>query len=119
MDIQCFLDKANTTFDPFIFESGQCHTFALAFKKRFGGKLLALMRRDAEDGLEWYSHMIVLLDNECFDIHGKDADESWCENFPEDDEFDDILIEEDGLDDFLANFDCSINKNILDQLLNL
>jgi len=119
MNIQCFLEKANTTFDPTIFEHGQCHTFALAFLKRFGGKLIAIIRHDASDDLDWYSHMVVQIDRDLYDVNGKDADEKWCEAFSEDDDFDYQTIEVDDLADFLKPWKCSIDNSLLDQLLDL
>lgn len=119
MSIQTFIEKTHVAFDPFVFESGQCHTFALAFKKRFGGELVAIMRHDAEDDLDWYSHMIVQIGNKCYDVNGDNADELWCERFSEDDDFDYQTIEVDDLVDFLKKWNCSIDNEVLSELDNL
>lgn len=119
MDIQYFLDKANKAFDPTIFEHGQCHTFALALKMLFGGQLFAIMRHDAESDVEWYSHMVVEVNDDSFDINGHDAEESWCARFSEEDDFDFNLVELEHLNDFLQRWKCSIDYSLLDKLLNL
>lgn len=119
MNIQNFIEKTHIVFDPFIFESGQCHTFALAFKKRFGGKLVAIMRHDAEDDLDCYSHMVVQIDRDLYDVNGKDADEKWCEAFSEEDDFDYQTIEIDHLPDFLKKWNCSVDNEVLSTLESL
>lgn len=119
MNIQYFIEKSNQIFDPSIFESGQCHTFALALHKRFNGTLTAIIRYNPQDDLHHYSHMVMESNGECYDINGKNADEKWCKNFTEDDEFDFKDIKLENLDDFLKEWNCFIDYHVLKQLESL
>lgn len=117
MNINDFLIKANEQFDPFIFESGQCHTFAKALCNLFQGNLIAIMRYNQNEESTTYSHMVAEINGCCYDINGDNADERWCEIFDDNNDFDYIDIKLEELDSFLKEWGCSIDQNILNKLL--
>lgn len=117
MNINDFLAKTNQQFDPFIFESGQCHTFAKALCNLFQGNLIAIMRYNQNEESTTYSHMVAEINGCCYDINGDKADVKWCEIFDENNDFDFIDIKLEELDSFLKEWGCSIDQNILNKLL--
>lgn len=119
MEILSYIEKANHNFDSFIFESGQCHTLALALTSLFKGKLIAIIRTNEDEGITTYSHMVAEIDNCLYDINGENADERWCDAFSENNEFDYQEINPENLNDFLKNWNCSIDTCVLDKLNSL
>ena len=117
MNINDFLTKANEQFDPFIFESVQCHTFAKALCNLFQGNLIAIMRYNQNEESTTYSHMVAEINGCCYDINGNNADERWCDIFDEDNDFDFVNIKTEELESFLKKWNCSIDQNILNKLL--
>lgn len=117
MNINDFLTKANQQFDPFIFESGQCHTLAVALCQLFNGNLVAMIRHNENEECITYSHMVAEIDNCCYDINGNNADERWCEIFDENNDFDFIHIKTEEFEQFLKKWNCSVDQNILNKLL--
>ena len=106
MNINDFLTKANELFDPFIFESGQCHTFAI-------------MRYNQNEEFTTYSHMVAEINGCCYDISGNNADERWCEQFDENNDFDYVNIKAEELNNFLNKWETSIDETILNTLLTI
>lgn len=117
MNINDFLTKANELFDPFIFESGQCHTFAKALCNLFQGNLIAIMRYNQNEESTTYSHMVAEINGCCYDINGDNADARWCDIFDEDNDFDFIHIKTEEFEQFLKKWNCSVDQNILNKLL--
>lgn len=119
MNVNDFLLKANQKFDPFIFESGQCHTFASALCNLFHGNLIAIIRYNQNEESTTYSHMVAEISGYCYDVNGNNADERWCNIFDEDNDFDFVNIKLEELDSFLDKWNCSIDNNILNSLLEI
>lgn len=119
MNINDFLTKANELFDPFIFESGQCHTLALALCSLFNSNLIAIIRYNQNEESSTYSHMVAEINGCCYDISGNNADERWCEQFDENNDFDYVNIKAEELNNFLNKWETSIDETILNTLLTI
>lgn len=92
------IERIASSWDPHLFENGDCHTLAMALHEASApddapaarkGTLYACLRKSVdEDGVvatTGYSHMIYVEPNgTAWDISGADADERWEENFDTD-----------------------------------
>ncbi len=119
MNINVFLLSVNQQFDTFLFESGQCHTLALALCSLFNGNLIAIMRYNQNEESATYSHMVAEINNVCYDIGGNNADERWCEQFDENNDFDFVNIKVETLNSFLNKWQTSVDENLLNILCNI
>lgn len=63
--------------------------------------------------------MVAEINNVCYDISGNNADERWCEQFDENNDFDYVNIKAEELNNFLNKWETSINETILNTLLTI
>lgn len=79
------------------FLNGQCHLLASVLREKFGGDLIAIMRHEVDlDGDRFsstFSHMVLEVDNECYDVDGGFADLRWEELWPSEPDCDGLLNE--------------------------
>ena len=107
------------------FVSGDCHHLAMALQSEFGGELCAIIRNefDSETGVkidQVYSHMILVINEECYDIDGKDADARWEDLWENNDysfhEFEYLHLQKDAVKDFVINNNGHYSDNIVEEL---
>lgn len=100
-----------------IFESGQCHTLALAMSKIFNGKLIAIIHID-ENKIYSYSHLVCEVFDSCYDINGNQADENWCDRWDSFHDFDFIDVCPFELEIFLSSWGAKVDNDLLAGLLS-
>lgn len=86
-DIAHRIEAVRAQLDPHQFTSGRCHDFAVALQSIVGGDLYVILRHEVdEDGRRFsttYSHTILCVDGEDYDIWGSGAGERWEEQWDE------------------------------------
>ncbi len=97
--IESRLAQVRESFDPDRFLEGDCHSLARALQIALGeGALCAAIRESVEeDGsvfMTTYSHMVLEIDGESFDIDGEGAADRWADQWESDEPDADGLVSE-------------------------
>ncbi|WP_455233355.1 hypothetical protein [Geopseudomonas aromaticivorans] len=129
--IENALESIRQSFEPHRFTAGDSHALAQALHQRFGGTLTAILRHQVDETDEpcetTYSHMVLALDGEEFDIDGADASQRWMEQWPEGEvdkcgmttEFEFVMVEPSHLPVFLEMHRARCDEALVAQLAQM